>query len=187
MSLYKSEADNDGFRTFVQRYTADVIESRRLERVTTSYNGLSFVDQTRGWVIKEGTENPKRSFTRACDIAAQRNKLPAMQIGELVQFVGTNGTVGFASLDAGIAVGDRIIAFQDCHVGFIARSLPGSTCLQIISIADVETVPSVIPYVNEEGHQTHADYNPMEDPEFEKVHVMMDFRTLQQLTASVEF
>ncbi|KAK2049597.1 hypothetical protein LZ31DRAFT_621093 [Colletotrichum somersetense] len=169
------------------RYTAYVIGSRRLEQATTSYNGLSFADQTRGWVIREGTENPKRSFTRACDIAAQRNKLPAMKIDELVQFVGTNGNVGFASLDAGITVGDRIIAFQDCHVGFVARSLPGSTCLQIISIADVETAPSIIQYVNEEGHHTHTVYNPMEDPECEKVHVVMDFRTLQQLAANVKF
>ncbi|KAK2059170.1 hypothetical protein LY76DRAFT_626026 [Colletotrichum caudatum] len=156
MPLFEDEADNDGLRAFVQRYTAKVIGSRRLERATTSYSGLSLADQTRGWVIREGTDNPKRALNRACGIAAQRNKLPAMQLGELVQFVGTDGNVGFASLDAGIAVGDRIIAFQDCHVGFVARSLPGSSCLQIISIADVETPPSIIQYVNDEleGHHT---------------------------------
>ncbi|KAK1590159.1 heterokaryon incompatibility protein [Colletotrichum navitas] len=188
MPLYQDDEDNAIFQAFVQDYTAKVIRSGRLERATTYYNGLCFSDQTRGWAFSESTENPSLSVARACCCAAERKELPGMQTGELVQFTGTEGNVGFASSEARIERGDRIIAFQDCHVGFVVRSLPGSLCLQIISIADVETVPRRKCNEGEpEGHRPPPFYSPMEDPECEKAYVLMDFRTLQQLTANVDF
>ncbi|KAK1972538.1 hypothetical protein LZ32DRAFT_690401 [Colletotrichum eremochloae] len=111
-----------------------------------------------------------------------------MQTGELVQFIGTEGNVGFASSAACIERGDRIIAFQGCHVGFIVRSLPGSSFLQIISIADFETAPRTKRAEEElEGHVSSSFCIPMQYPDYEKVYVLMDFRTLQQLTEVEEF
>ncbi|EFQ27468.1 heterokaryon incompatibility protein [Colletotrichum graminicola M1.001] len=188
MPLYQDEEDNAIFQAFVQDYTTKVIRSCRLERARASYNGLCFSDQTRGWAFSEDTENASLAVARACCCAAVRKELPGMQTGELVQFTGTGGNVGFASSEARIERGDRIIAFRDCHVGFVVRSLPGSSCLQIISVADVETAPRRKRDVGElEGHRPPPFYSPMEDPECEKAYVLMDFRTLQQLTAGVEY
>ncbi|KAK2004029.1 hypothetical protein LX36DRAFT_677274 [Colletotrichum falcatum] len=139
--LYQDEQDNAIFRAFAQDYTTKAIMSRRLEQPTTLCNGFCFSDQTRGWAFREGTLTPTRALLRACYIAAKREGLPAMQTGGLVQFIGNGGNVGFAYSEAGVEWGDRIIAFHGCHVGLIARSLPGSSCLQIISTADVETAP----------------------------------------------
>ncbi|KAK1981321.1 heterokaryon incompatibility protein-domain-containing protein [Colletotrichum cereale] len=139
MPMHKDDEDKAMSRAFVEDYTTKVIGSRRLERAANLDNGLGFPDQTRGWALSEGTKNSDFAFTRACCIAAKRQEMPTMQTGELVQFIGTGNNVGFASSAARIEMGDRIIAFQGCHVGFIVRSLPGSSYLQIISKADVET------------------------------------------------
>ncbi|KAK6206789.1 hypothetical protein QIS74_13277 [Colletotrichum tabaci] len=151
--VYHEKHEDAKFRAFVQKYTTQLITSRRLERIASSNSddGLSFLDQHRGWVWGEGVENNDFKFTQACCMAAKAKKLPSIQNGDLVRFIGTDHSVGFASSAAGIEEGDRIVAFQGCHVGFIVRSLASSSYLRIISQVHVETAHRTVRLMNHHG------------------------------------
>ncbi|KAJ0164517.1 hypothetical protein CTA2_811 [Colletotrichum tanaceti] len=189
--IYDEKQEDAKFRAFVQKYTAQLITSRRLERTTSSNSddGLSFLDQHRGWVWGEGVENDDFKFTQACCMAAKAQKLPSIQTGDFVRFIGTDHSVGFASSAAGIKEGDRIVAFQGCHVGFIVRSLASSSSyLRIVSQVHVETAHRTVRLMNHYGGDYRfPGWSPMEDNDYEKAYVMMDFRTLQQLTTGMQF